>query len=485
MFVWKVPEYTYLIIIHKAFKCISQFEHKFRVNFSHKVETRKESIRRKEVINMNNFENDNVQEEKIIDVVVEKEKKHGTVKLVAGALIIGMLAGVGFEGVQYVTKTLTKTESQSEEDTSSEKEEKELVASNTSSTAKEGDVSQVVENAMPSIVAIDTTITENVSDMWGRNYQEESSGSGSGIIIGENEKQLLIVTNNHVIEGDNASVTVTFSDESTATANVKGADASSDLAVIAVEKSALKNETKNNIKIATLGDSDKTKVGDSAIAIGNALGYGQSVTVGYISAKDRQVAMEDSSMTLLQTDAAINPGNSGGALLNAAGEVIGINSVKYASEEVEGMGYAIPISKAIPIINDLMNREQLDVSEQGYLGIRGQDVTEDTGSVYNMPEGIYVGEVTKGSPAEKAGMVVGMIITKINDKSITTMEQLQETLTYTKAGTTASVTVQELENGEYTEKTLEVTLGSKGKAQIFSSFSEEEDLDNQEDNRNK
>ena len=434
---------------------------------------------------MNNYENDNVQEEKIIDVVVEKKKKYGTVKLVAGALIVGMLAGVGFEGVQYVANTLTKAESQKQENTSSEKEEDKLVASTTSSSAKQGDVSEVVENVMPSIVAIDTTVTENVSDMWGRNYQEEASGSGSGIIIGENENQLLIVTNNHVIEGDNASVTVTFSDESTATATIKGADSSSDLAVIAVEKSSLKDETKNNIKIATLGDSDKTKVGDSAIAIGNALGYGQSVTVGYISAKDREVAMEDSSMTLLQTDAAINPGNSGGALLNAAGEVIGINSVKYASEEVEGMGYAIPISKAIPIINDLMNREQLDVSEQGYLGIRGQDVTKDNGNVYSMPEGIYVGEVTKGSPAEEAGLVVGMIITKINDKSITTMEQLQETLTYTKAGTTVSITVQELESGEYKEKTLEVTLGSKGKTQAFSGLSEKESSNQEKNDLNK
>lgn len=432
---------------------------------------------------MNNYENDNVQKEKIIDVVVEKEKKHSTVKLVAGALIVGMLAGVGFEGVQYAADTLTKIESQTKEDETSKKEDK-MVASNTSNNLEQGDVSGVVENVMPSIVAIDTVVTENVSDMWGRNYQEESSGSGSGIIIGENKNQLLIVTNNHVIEGDNVSVTVTFSDESTATAIVKGAENSSDLAVLAVEKSTLSQETKNNIKIATLGDSDKSRVGDSAIAIGNALGYGQSVTVGYISAKDRKVAMEDSSMELLQTDAAINPGNSGGALLNASGEVIGINSVKYSSEEVEGMGYAIPITTAIPIINDLMNREQLDISEQGYLGIRGQDVTEDNGSVYNMPEGIYIGDVTKGSPAEEAGLVVGMIITKVNDKSVITMEQLQETLTYTKAGTTVSITVQELENGEYTEKILEVTLGSKGKAQTFSGFSKKQSSNQKQNDLN-
>lgn len=435
---------------------------------------------------MNNYESDNVQKERIIDMVEPKKKKHGMVKLVAGALLVGALAGAGFETVQYVSVSLAEEKAQQTEEQKKEEEKKskDLVASNTSSVSKEGDVSEVVENAMPSIVAIDTTITENVSDFWGQNYQEESTGSGSGIIIGENEKQLLIVTNNHVIEGEDASVKVTFFDDSTATAIVKGADASSDLAVIAIDKSTLSDSTTNSIKIATLGDSDQVKVGSSAIAIGNALGYGQSVTVGYISAKDRKVAMEDSSMTLLQTDAAINPGNSGGALLNAAGEVIGINSVKYASEEVEGMGYAIPISDAIPIINELMNREQLDVSEQGYLGIRGQDVTEDNGSIYNMPEGIYVGEVTKGSPAEKAGIVVGNIITKINDKQITTMEQLQETLTYTKAGTTVSVTIQEMENGEYKEKTVEVTLGSKGKAQISSAFSGDSNKGNRQKKEN-
>ena len=406
------------------------------------------------------------QEEQVIEVVEVKKKKHGTVKLMAGALAFGILAGAAFEGVHYAVNEFTKTETR-EADSSSEQNqnEKNMVASTTSSVSENGDVSTIVENVMPSIVAIDTTVTENVSDMWGRNYSQESSGSGSGIIIGENENQLMIATNNHVIEGDNVSVKVTFSDETTADATVTGADSSADLAVIAIDKSSLSSKTKSNIKIATLGDSDKTKVGDSAIAIGNALGYGQSVTVGYISAKDRKVAMEDSTMTLLQTDAAINPGNSGGALLNAAGEVIGINSVKYASEDVEGMGYAIPISKAIPIINDLMNREQLEVSEQGYLGIRGQDVSEESGSMYNMPEGIYVGEVTKDSPAEKAGLVVGDIITKVNDKEVKTLESLQDTLTYTRAGTTVSITVQELENGKYKEKTLEVTLGSKADAE--------------------
>lgn len=411
----------------------------------------------------NNFERDEVQKEMIIDVVENKnDKKKGkraTVKLLAGALVAGMLIGVGFEGVHYVADTIQQSESAKEQE--KVQEENNMVASSTSSIHTEGDVSGLVENVMPAIVSIDTTVTQTVNNFWQGSYSDEATGSGSGIIIGENDTELLIVTNNHVIEGENAKVKVNFHDESTADATVKGADVTSDLAVLAVNKNDLTKESRSKIKIATLGDSTKTKVGEVAVAIGNALGIGQSVTVGYISAKDRQVALEDYSMALLQTDAAINPGNSGGALLNAAGEVIGINSVKYSSEEVEGMGYAIPISDAIPIINELMNRELLDVSEQGYLGIRGQDVTETTGGLYNMPEGIYVGEVTEGSPAQKGGIVTGDIIVKINDKKVTTLESLQDTLTYTKAGTTVNITVKELENGEYVEKTLEVTLGSK------------------------
>ena len=314
---------------------------------------------------------------------------------------------------------------------------------------------------MPAIVAIDTTTTEQMQ-VFGQIYSEESSGSGSGIIIGENDEQLLVVTNNHVIAGDNVSVKVTFADESTADAVVKGADNSSDLAVIAIDKSTLTEETKSAIKIATLGDSTQTQVGDMAIAIGNALGYGQSVTVGYVRAKDREIAVEDSSsMSLLQTDAAINPGNSGGALLNANGEVIGINSAKFSSEEVEGMGYAIPISSAVPIINELMNREQLAISQQASLGIMGKDILEDASEMYHMPVGVYVQQVVEGSAAEKAGIVEGNIITGINERTISSIEELQDILTYTKAGTKVTITIQELKDGEYTEKEIEVTLGSK------------------------
>lgn len=436
----------------------------------------------------NNFERDEVQQEMIIDVVENKNNmnnkkkgKRATVKLLAGALVAGMLAGVGFEGVHYVADTIQQSELAKEQE--KVQEENNIVASSTSSINTEGNVSSLVENVMPAIVSIDTTITQRGNSLWQGSYSNEATGSGSGIIIGENDTELLIVTNNHVIEGENAKVKVNFHDESTAEATIKGADAASDLAVLAVNKNDLTKESRNNIKIATLGDSTKTKVGEVAVAIGNALGIGQSVTVGYISAKDRQIAMEDYSMALLQTDAAINPGNSGGALLNAAGEVIGINSVKYSSEEVEGMGYAIPISDAIPIINELMNREQLDVSEQGYLGIRGQDVTETTGGLYNMPEGIYVGEVTEGSPAQKGGIVTGDIIVKINDKKVTTLESLQDTLTYTKAGTTVNITVKELENGEYVEKTLEVTLGSKSEMGDSTTEEEQSQIEDSQNNR--
>lgn len=386
----------------------------------------------------------------------KKSKKVKPVKWIAGALVVGMLAGAAFEGGQYAMQQQNKKQ----QEKNAEKQA-ELSALTTSSVSGQ-DVSSVVSNVMPSIVAIDTTLTSTV-EYWGQSYEQESSGSGSGIIIGENENELLLVTNNHVVEGDNATVKVTFSDESTAEATIKGADSNADLAVLAIKKKDLTDETKKNIKIATLGDSTKTKVGDMSIAIGNALGYGQSVTVGYISAKDRKVSMEDSTMTLLQTDAAINPGNSGGALINASGEVIGINSVKYASDDVEGMGYAIPISDAVPIINELMNREQLSVAQQGYLGIKGSDITEQLSETYNMPEGIYVTEVTKGSPAEKGRIVAGDVITAINGRDVKTLEELQEVLTYTKAGTKVTITVRELKDGEYAEEERTVTLGSKGK----------------------
>lgn len=426
--------------------------------------------------NNNNLENQlnhSQEDSNIIDVMPEKKGTGKKVaKFIGGAFVFGAVAGFSFSGYQLFSNNfLGQKNSQSAvastqepAETKDTEEKTTLTSTSTTGTSSGGsDVSSVVENAEPAIVAINCTITETSSmgGFFGQEYKQEVEGSGSGIIIGENSKELLIVTNNHVISGDDAKVEVVFVDNTTAQATVKGTDSDSDLAVISIQLSDLSSDTKNKIKIATLGDSDNIKVGEIAIAIGNALGYGQSVTVGYISAKDREVALEDNTMTLLQTDAAINPGNSGGALLNASGEVIGINSVKYASEEVEGMGYAIPISTAIPIINDLMNREQLAEDEQAYLGIVGRDITQAYAEGFNMPEGIYVGRVSEGSPAEKAGVVSGDIITSFNGREVSTMEGLQEILSYTKAGEKVEIVIKRLNAGEYQEKTVTVTLGNK------------------------
>lgn len=394
-------------------------------------------------------------------------------KVASTALVFGLVAGIAFQGFNYASgkytnqneKVITSQSNPIKTENSSEKNSNSASLTSTiGSSDATNDVATVAENAMPSIVSITITATQKANDIFGRVYQDVATGSGSGFIIGQNNEQVLIVTNNHVVEGAE-TVTITFADKTTATAVVKGTDSSSDLAVVAIKLSDLSSETKSHIKIAALGDSNNLKVGEMAIAIGNALGYGQSVTVGYISALEREVSIEDSSMTLLQTDAAINPGNSGGALLNTKGEVIGINSVKYSSEEVEGMGYAIPISDAIPIINELMNKETIPESEQAYLGIMGQDLTRNYAENYGIPVGVYVGEVSDSSPAKKAGLTAGNIIIQLNGKDATTMEKLQMILSGTRAGEQATLTIQVLENGTYSEKILTLELGSKADAQ--------------------
>ena len=328
------------------------------------------------------------------------------------------------------------------------------------------DVSAVVANAMPSIVAINCT-AEYVTNFWGQQYTQQSSGSGSGIIIGQNDTEVLIVTNNHVVDTDssakNATIEVIFGDDTMALATIKGTEEGSDLAVVSVKLEDLTDETLDYIKIASLGDSDQLKVGEMAIAIGNALGYGQSTTVGWISALEREIASEDYTMSLIQTDAAINPGNSGGALLNIKGEVIGINSAKYSDESIEGMGFAIPISNAIPIINDLMSRELIPEEEQAYLGIVGQDVTEAYHEYYGMPIGVYVYQVSQGSPAAAAGLKMGDIITAFNNRQIATMTDLQSILATYRAGEEITLTIQVYVEGNYEERTLQVTLGQKNR----------------------
>jgi serine protease Do len=306
-------------------------------------------------------------------------------------------------------------------------------------------------------------VEEQTQDFFGRSYSQESQGSGSGIVVAQDDDNIYIVTNNHVVE-DATSVSVTFNDDSVYTATVKGTDSDSDLAVVEIAAKDLSDDTKNNIKVATLGDSSEVQIGERAIAIGNALGYGTSVTVGYISAVDREVASEDVNMKLLQTDAAINPGNSGGALVDDEGKVIGINSSKYSDTSVEGMGFAIPISTAVPVINDIIEAQQVPEDQQAYLGIKGTDVSSEISQYYNIPEGIYVGEVSEDSPAGNAGLQKGDIIVKFNGSDVTTMEGLQEKLERCKAGDTVEVVVERADNGEYKESTLKVKLGKKADA---------------------
>lgn len=322
------------------------------------------------------------------------------------------------------------------------------------------DVSSIAENIMPAIVSINATFLETGTDFFFREYQYETEGSGSGIIIGQSSNELLIVTNNHVVS-DATSVQVVFCDGEKVSAAVKGTDRIYDLAVVSVNASDLKKSTIAGIRVATLGNSDNVNVGEMVIAIGNALGYGQSVTVGYISAVNREITIDGNSRLFIQTDAAINPGNSGGALLDATGAVIGINSAKNAAEAVEGMGYAIPISQAVPIINELMNREKLTEEEMGYIGISGQNISKAYSASFSIPVGIYVSSVTEDGPAAKAGLHVGDIIVGFNGRTISTMEELQTILTYTRAGSTATISIKVLESGKYIDKTLEVIVGSR------------------------
>lgn len=403
--------------------------------------------------------------------------KREFIRVTTYAAIFGLVGGMTFEGANYVyNKSIVKESEVTEESTVKTP----LVSTTSTSTDTSGGVSEVAENVLPSIVAIDVTVSQTTSDMFGRVYEQDSQGSGSGIIVGQDDDNLYIATNNHVVS-DAKKVSVTFNDKSVASATVKGTDSDSDLAVVSIARKDLSDTTLSNIKVATLGDSDNVKVGDQAIAIGNALGYGTSVTVGYVSAKDREVASEDVTMKLLQTDAAINPGNSGGALVDASGAVIGINSAKYADEEVEGMGFAIPISVAVPIINDMIESETISEEEQGYLGIRGNDVSSEYAKYYNIPEGVYVGEVSEDSPAEEAGLQKGDIIVKFDGKDVTTMTGLQEKLSKKKAGTEVTIVVKRSDDGEYKEKTLTVTLGKKSQAEDSSS---EQSSQSEQNNRN-
>ena len=332
-----------------------------------------------------------------------------------------------------------------------------------SSSTGTSDVATIAKNAMPSIVSITNMSVQEVQSFFGGTQQQESTSVGSGIIIGQTDSELLILTNNHVVEG-NEKLTVSFVDNESVEANVKGTDSTKDLAVVAVKISDVKDSTMDEIAVATMGDSSKLEVGEQVVAIGNALGYGQSVTSGIVSATERTLDGYEGG-TLIQTDAAINPGNSGGALLNSNGEVIGINTAKVATDSVEGMGYAIPISDASDTIQNLMNQEtktKVSEAEQGYLGIQGVDVSDESAKMYNMPTGVYISDVVKNGGAQQAGLTKGSVITGLEGTTISDMNSLKEQLQYYRVGDKVKVTVQVPgNNGEYTEKTVEVTLGSK------------------------
>lgn len=402
----------------------------------------------------------------------KRERKPGgfgkqLAKCAALALVFGLVAGGVMTGVNYASgKVLGTTNAGNVQASLTTGDDSTVQPTAISSSYVATDVSDIVDEVMPSIVAITNVSQTEYQSFWGQSKTYESTSCGSGIIVSQDKEYLYVATNNHVVEGAN-SLTVTFANDDTVSAEIKGTDPSTDLAVVKVALSSIKDDTMSAIKVATLGSSDTLKVGESCIAIGNALGYGQSVTTGVISALNREVSVSDSSSStnytaeLIQTDAAINPGNSGGALLNTAGEVIGINSVKYSDTSVEGIGYAIPMDTAKPIIEELITNEKVDESNSAYLGIAGVDVTSDVAKTYNMPTGVYVAQVMEGAAAEQAGIQKGDIITKFDGKDVTSMEKLSYNMQYYAAGTTVDVVIERSSNGQYEEQTISVTLGKK------------------------
>lgn len=401
----------------------------------------------------------------------QKQKKSGkgkkTAKFIAKAAAFGLIAGAAFFGINAAGKFIYP---------SSEPEKKtvQLAVTTTNSGGKSSgatmalDVSDVVEEVMPSVVSVVSRLSSEITYGPFSLGKQEYDNSGSGIIVGQSETELLIATNNHVIE-DAQTITVTFtdrtpedlSDDVSVQALLKGSRSENDLAVIAVPLKDIPEEVLSYIKIATLGDSDSLRIGEGTIAIGNALGYGQAVTTGCVSAINRQVKVNNLNLNMIQTDAAINEGNSGGALLNLRGEVIGINSAKYSSTGVEGMGYAIPISSVVDIINELMNRETrtiVDEDERGILGIKGLEISAQYEDSYGTPAGFSVQEVVEGGAAEKAGIKKYDIIVRIDGQTIKSYEDLRELLQYYRAGETVKVVVKYIENHEYVEREVELTL---------------------------
>ena len=400
------------------------------------------------------------------------KKQHGfgvtIAKCACLAAVFGLVAGGVFGGVNYLIPEnethITETQNATLSTTSNE--ESKTTATTAGGSIIATDVSDIVEEAMPAIVAI-TNMTETQYQTWfGQTFSQESDSAGSGIIVSEDAEYLYIATNNHVVQGAK-TLTVQFCDENTVAAEVKGTSSSNDLAVVKVKKDDIESSTKEVIKIAKINDNGNEKVGEPVIAIGNALGYGQSVTSGIISALNREVTAQDSSTgetyanTLTQTDASINPGNSGGALLNAKGEVIGINSSKMGGDYLDGVGFAIPMTTAAPIINELITRERVSEDKAAFLGISGIDVDESVSKNYNMPTGVCVVKVYEGGAAAEAGIQKGDIITRFDNHDVDSMEDVQELLLYHAAGTKVTITISRADNGQYVEQDIEVTLGSK------------------------
>jgi len=378
--------------------------------------------------------------------------------VIFGAAAGGTFLGVAALGNQYLDLPgVEETQKPTVSQTTGTKN------SNISVTAM--DVSEVVDDVMPSIVSVTSTVVYQSYYGWGFGMQEyETEGSGSGVIIGQTDKELLVLTNDHVVDGAK-SLTLTFVDGTTAPAAMKGTDSKADLAVIAVNKENLSAETLAALAVAKYGDSDQMRVGQAVIAIGNALGFGQSVTVGVVSALEREVTIEGNTMVLMQTDAAINFGNSGGGLFNTNGELIGINVAKTTADSAEGMGYAIPISSAEDIIKDLSSkqtkeeRNEVPEAKAAYIGISMQNVTSDISSVYGWPVGVYLVEVGKDTPAEEAGLLPQDVITAFDGEEVETREDLQQLLKYYEGGTTVELTVQRQVDGKYQEMKISLTLG--------------------------
>ena len=409
-----------------------------------------------------------------------KNNKNGmgkkAAKLVASAAVFGLVAGACFVGVSVAKDKLYPSTADRIETTSGTTSSKKETSSGSGSNSQ--NVASVVNEVMPSVVSITSTIQS--SNYYGFGTQE-SEGAGSGFIVAKTKDSLMIATNNHVVS-DATSLTVGFVDDTTAKATVVGTDSSADLAVISVKIKDIKDSTASKIKVATLGSSDDLKVGEEVVAIGNALGYGQSVTTGVVSAKNREVSLTDGTMNLLQTDAAINPGNSGGVLINMDGQVVGINNAKLEDTSVEGMGYAIPITTAKTILTDLMNASSVSTKDAAFLGVVGRDINESYSSALGIPSGIYVSQVVSGSPAEKAGISAGDVITKFEGNNVSTMSGLKEKLALKKANTKVKITFKRAnQSGTYEEKTVTVTLGKKSD---FSDVTTDNSSDSSNDSNN-